>query len=466
MNYYLAIDIGASGGRHILGHVKQGRLICEEIHRFSNNIIEKNGALCWDLEALFEEVLSGMRRSADLGKIPKSVGIDTWGVDFVLLDKQGNLLGDTVAYRDSRTDKMDEAVFSLMPEPELYKRTGIPTHIFNTIFQLMAVKKSGLLEKAHTMLMVPDYLHYRLSGVAKMEYTEVTTTGLINAVNKNWDDDIIRACGFPREIFGEIVPPGTRLGSLLPEIRDRVGYDTKCNTQVVLPASHDTGSAVMAVPSMEDHTLYISSGTWSLMGVERLSPDCSAESLKGHFTNEGGYDYRYRYLKNIMGLWMIQSVKKELADRYTYGQLCDLAEQTDILSRVDCNDNRFFAPKNMTAEIQAACMESGQQVPKSPGELASVIYNSLALYYRDTTQQLEQMTGVSYPAIHIVGGGANAGYLNQLTAKYTGKKVYAGPTEATAVGNLMAQMIADGVFEDLQSARACVKRSFEIMEFC
>ena len=461
MNYYLAIDIGASGGRHILGYMKEGRLICEEVHRFPNGMTEKNGSLCWDMDALFGEVLKGMKHCAALGKTPTSVGIDTWGVDFVLLDKNGGVLGDTVAYRDSRTDKMDDAVFQLMPEPELYKRTGIPTHLFNTIFQLMAVKKSSLLKKAHTMLMIPDYLHYRLSGVAKIEYTEATTTGLINAASKNWDDDIIRICGFPRDIFGEIIPPGTRLGNLLPEVRAMVGYDT----QVVVPATHDTGSAVMAVPSIEDHTLYISSGTWSLIGVERSAPDCSAESLKGHFTNEGGYDYRYRYLKNIMGLWMIQSVKKELEDKYSYGELCGLAEQTNIPSLVDCNDRRFFVPKNMTVEIQNFCKESGQQIPQSPGELAAVIYNSLALCYRDAIEALEQTTGVDYPAIHIVGGGANAGYLNQLTAGYTGKKVYAGPTEATAIGNLMAQMIADGVFENLQGARACVKESFEIQEF-
>ncbi|MCL2422101.1 MAG: FGGY family carbohydrate kinase, partial [Defluviitaleaceae bacterium] len=258
MKYYLAIDIGASGGRHILGHVKDGRLVCEEVHRFPNGMIEKNSSLCWDMDALFDEILKGMKRCAELGKIPTSVGIDTWGVDFVLLDKNGGLLGDAVAYRDNRTDKMDEAVFRLIPEAALYQRTGIPHHLFNTIFQLMAIKHSGngLLEKAHTMLMVPDYLHYRLSGVAKTEYTEATTSGLVNAENKNWDDEIINICGFPRHIFAEIVPPGTQLGGLLPEIQAKIGY----NAQVVVPASHDTGSAVMAVPSDQDNTLYISSG--------------------------------------------------------------------------------------------------------------------------------------------------------------------------------------------------------------
>jgi len=460
--YYLAIDIGASNGRHILGWIENGKLLYEEIHRFPNEMVKKNGSLCWDMKALFEEILNGMKQCADLGKIPASVGIDTWGVDFVLLDKNGDVLGDTVAYRDNRTDKMDKAAFRLMPKAELYKRTGIPAHIFNTIFQLMALKeRSSLLEKAQTMLLVPDYLHYLLSGVAKVEYTNATTTGLINAANKTWDNEVINTCGFPQSIFGEIVPPGTQLGDLLPEVQSRVGY----NTKVILPATHDTGSAVMAIPSVEDHTLYISSGTWSLMGVERFVPDCTLESLNCGFTNEGGYNYRYRYLKNIMGLWMIQSVKKELEDKYSYGKLCNLAEQESIPSLVDCNEYRFFAPDNMIRELQKACKESGQPIPQTPGEIAAVIYNSLALCYQKTVEQLEQMTGISYPAIHIVGGGASAGYLNQLTAKYTGKKVYAGPTEATAIGNLLAQLIEDGAFADLQAARACVQASFEIEQF-
>ena len=452
----MAVDIGASSGRHILGHIESGKLICEEVYRFPNGMVEKDGTLCWDLDTLFEEILLGMKRCAELGKAPVSVGIDTWGVDFVLLDENNRILGNTVAYRDSRTVNMDEAVYQCMPERELYARSGIPRQMFNTIFQLMAVKKSGLLKQAKTLLLVPDYLHYLLSGAAKTEYSIASTTGLLNAAAREWDDEIINACGYPRDIFQEIVPPGTCLGSLTPDIRKRVGFGAK----VVVPAAHDTGSAVLAVPSVQEDILFISSGTWSVMGAEQSSPDCSAESMARDFANEGGYGYRTIYLKNIMGLWMIQSVKKELDDAYNFKALCDMAEKADIPSIVDCNDNRFFAPESMMNELKKACEESGQPIPQNPGELAAVIYNSLAMCYSRAVKELEQLTDIEYPAIHVIGGGANAGYLNELTARYTGKTVCAGPSEATAIGNVLAQMIYDGQFADVCAARSCVKDSF------
>ncbi len=429
-----------------------------EIHRFPNGIVKKDGELCWDLDALFVEILRGLQKCAGLGKIPESVGVDTWGVDFVLLDKDGKVLGNTVAYRDSRTSGMDAEVYARVPEDELYRRTGIQKQIFNTIFQLMAVKKDPRqhLNRAGLMLLVADYLHYRLCGVAKTEYTNATTTGLLNAAAKSWDNGIIKACGYPWGIFAEIVPPGTVLGDLTADIQKLAGF----NCKVVAPATHDTGSAVMAVPSVKENTLYISSGTWSLMGVERPVPDCSDASRERNFTNEGGYGYRYRYLKNIMGLWMIQSVKKELGDRHSFDELCTLAKKSKIASLVDCNSNRFLAPASMTDEIRSACLGSGQTVPENPGELAAVVYNSLAACYRDTAAELEQMTGLSFDDIHIVGGGSKDEYLNSLTARYTGKNVCAGPTEATAIGNLMAQMIASGELANLAEGRECVSNSF------
>ena len=450
--HYLAIDIGASSGRHILGWVREGKLLFEEVHRFPNGMIEKNGSICWDLDALFEEILFGIKRCAELGKPPVSIGIDTWGVDFVLLDKGGNKQSEAIAYRDGRTNGMDEVVYRRMNERELYSRTGIAKQPFNTIFQLMAAKDS--FRHAHKLLFIPDYLHYRLSGVAKTEYTIASTSGLLNAVSRDWDDKIIDACGFPRDIFAKIVPPGTCLGSFTSEIQSKVGF----NAKVVTPASHDTGSAIMAVPSSSEKTLFISSGTWSLMGVELSAPDCGLQSMERQFSNEGGYDGKYRYLKTIMGLWMIQSIKKELP--YTYDELCLMAEKESIPSIVDCNDIRFFSPKDMASEIQQACKESGQPIPRNPGELAAVIYNSLAKCYQVAVIDLENRTGVSYPVIHIVGGGSNAAYLNKLTELHTGKKVHAGPSEATAIGNLLAQMITDGVFPSLMAARECVKASF------
>ncbi len=465
--YYLAIDIGASSGRHILSHMEDGKLVLEEVHRFPNGLHEKDGEKCWDYEALFNEIKTGLKKCKEIGKIPASVGIDTWGVDFVLLDKNDKVLGNTVGYRDDRTQGMDEEVYKIIPHEQLYLRTGIQKAIFNTIYQLMAVKKGHpeYLEQAKTFLMVPDYFHYLLSGKKSNEYTEASTSQLLNPETKEWDKELIEMLGIPSEMFLPISVPGTVLGDLTAELQEELGF----NCKVVLPATHDTGSAVLAVPSNNPDTVYISSGTWSLMGVERMEADCSLESMAHNFTNEGGYQYRFRYLKNIMGLWMIQSVKKELKEEQgidiSFGELCAEAAKQSITSLVDCNDGRFLAPKNMTKEVQAACEESGQQVPKTPAEIASVIYNSLAKCYAETIEEIQEITGKTYDSISVVGGGANAEYLNQLTAKYTGRTVFAGPTEATAIGNLMVQMMVGGELTDLNSARDCVFASFDVKTY-
>ena len=465
--YYLAVDIGASSGRHILAHMENGKLQLEEVHRFYNGMSEKDGEMCWDFNALFKEIKIGLKKCKEIGKIPASIGVDTWGVDFVLLDENDQVLGNTVGYRDERTQGLDEEVYKIIPEKELYARTGIQKAIYNTIYQLMAVKKKHpeYLEKAKTFLMVPDYFHFLLSGIKSNEYTEATTSQLTNPITKEWDMELIEMLGYPTEMFQKISATGTVLGGLRPEIQEEVGFDCK----VVLPATHDTGSAVLAVPSNNPDTVYISSGTWSLMGVERQAADCSPASYAHNFTNEGGFQYRFRYLKNIMGLWMIQSVKKELKEEkgidLSFGELCaDAATQT-IPSIVNANDNRVLAPKNMTKEVQAACAESGQPVPETPGEIASVIYNSLAKCYADTIEEIQEMTGKTYDSISIVGGGSNAVYLNELTAKYTGRTVFAGPTEATAIGNLMVQMMANGELNDLASARDCVFESFAVQTY-
>jgi len=465
--YYLAIDIGASSGRHILAHMESGKLILEEMHRFPNGLCDRDGEKCWDYEALFNEIKAGLRKCKEAGKLPVSVGVDTWGVDFVLLDENDEVLGNTVGYRDDRTQGMDDEVYKIIPEEELYARTGIQKAIFNSIYQLMAVKKGHpeYLEAAKTFLMVPDYFHYLLSGIKSNEYTEATTGQLVNPETKEWDLELIERLGYPAEIFQKISVPGTVIGDLRPELQEEVGF----NCKVVLPATHDTGSAVLAVPSNNPDTVYISSGTWSLMGVERMEADCSPESKKHNFTNEGGYQYRFRYLKNIMGLWMIQSVKKEMKEEkgldWSYGEICEDASRQTISSLVDCNDDRFLAPDSMIQEIQKACRESGQQIPESYGEIASVIYNSLAKCYGDTISEIQEMTGKTYDSISVVGGGSNAEYLNVLTAEYTGRTVYAGPTEATAIGNIMVQMMANGELENLNTARDCVFHSFEVKTY-
>lgn len=458
--YYLAIDFGASSGRHILAHVENGKIVLEEVHRFKNGFVEKNGHFCWDTDKLFEGIITGMKKCAELGKIPQSMGIDTWGVDFVLLDENGAVLGDTVAYRDSRTDGMDEEVYALVPETELYAKTGIQKAMYNTIYQLMSLKKTepALLDKAAQLLMIPAYFHYRLTGVGVNEYTLATTTNLVNAETKEWDGELLDKLGFPRRLFGRIGKPGEVLGKLTDEIAKEVGF----SCDVVLPATHDTGSAVAAVPANDDDFLYISSGTWSLLGVERMIPDCSEASRKLNFTNEGGVEYRFRYLKNIMGLWMLQSIKRELNDEYGFGELSDLAREAKINSLVDVDDMRFLAPKSMIDTVKALCAEGGQQVPETVGEVCKVVYLSLSDCYRKAIEQMEEVTGRTYSRLHIVGGGCQDGYLNELTAKATGKAVYAGPIEATALGNLLVQMLANGEFTSLAEGREAIARSFDV----
>lgn len=458
--YYLAVDIGASSGRHMLAHLEDGKIVLEEIYRFSNEMIDRKGYKVWNVRRLFQEILSGMKKCAELGKIPYSMGIDTWAVDYVLLDENDRRIGETVAYRDKRTYGMDEEVYKLITEEQLYLRTGIQKQIFNTIYQLMALKKTepGQLERAETFLMVPDYFNFLLTGRKVQEYTNATTTQLVNPATKDWDDELLEKLGIKRNIFQEIKMAGCEVGELEQEIPKQVGF----NCKVILPPTHDTASAVVAVPSRKEETLYISSGTWSLMGTERLQADCSKESMLHNFTNEGGYGYRYRFLKNIMGLWMIQSVRKELVPDMSFAEICELAEKEKITSLVDVNDERFLAPESMVEEVRSACWETLQQVPKTIGEIAAVIYNSLANCYAMAAKEIEIITGQKYQELHIVGGGANADFLNKLTAKYTGKTVLAGPTEATALGNISVQMITAGEFADLKEARECIYHSFEI----
>ena len=463
MKYYLAVDIGASSGRLILGHREDGRMILEEIHRFGNGMVRKQGHLVWDVDQLFAEIITGMKKCAELGKIPESIGVDTWAVDFVLLDAKDQRLGDAVGYRDHRTQGMDQSVYEVIDEEELYLRTGIQKQPFNTIYQLMAVKEQipELMEQADALLMIPDYLHFLLSGQKVTEYTNASTTQLLDPQTKDWDWNLIDRLGYKRELFQKICLPGTNLGSLTAEIAAEVGFTCK----VVVPATHDTGAAVMAVPAADDQVLYISSGTWSLMGTEVKEAICTAESRQFNFTNEGGYDYRFRYLKNIMGMWMINSARNELAPDMSFSDICEGAAKQSILSIVDANSERFLAPESMSKEVQKACAESGQQVPQGIWETAAVIYNSLAVCYAQTAREIEAMTGVVYDCIHVIGGGANAEYLNRLTAHACHKKIYAGPVEATAIGNISAQMIAAGEMENLKTARECIYHSFDITEY-
>lgn len=466
--YYLAVDIGASSGRHILGHTENGKIVLEEIYRFENGLIKKNGHLCWDTDRLFSEILAGMKRCKELQKIPLTMGIDTWGVDFVLLNGEGKPLGDAVAYRDPRTEGMDAVAAQKISPEELYARTGIQKQIFNTIYQFLALQKEAPdhLAKAERMLMIPDYFHWRLTGKAVNEYTNATTTQLVSAEKKDWDWELLDRLELPRNIFGPLSFPGTEVGELTPAIAEAVGFSCK----VVLPGTHDTASAVLAVPMTEENAVYISSGTWSLIGLERMHADCSEESRLKNFTNEGGYEGRFRYLKNIMGLWMIQSVRRELkaaGQTVSFDGLCDLAQKAlDFPSRVDVSDACFLAPESMQAAVDGFCARTGQKVPSGIEERMACIYLSLADGYKKAVEELEALIGKPIPCIHIVGGGSKDWYLNELTASATGKTVYAGPTEATALGNILAQMLANRVFSSVPEARKAVAGSFAVTKIC
>lgn len=459
---YLAVDIGASSGRHILGRMKNGRLELTEVYRFDNGMIHKNGRLCWDTEALFSHIKEGIRKCIEAKRVPVSMSVDTWGVDFVLLNGKGERIGDAVAYRDHRTDGMAEQVEQLASEVELYQRNGVKQQSFNTLYQLMALKKQGTeLEAAARLLMTPDYYHYLLTGVQKSEYTIAATSQLTLPETREWDRELIAGLGLPEHVFGKLYLPGTTVGNFSEQIRKELG----CDIRVVMTSGHDTASAVLAVPAKENPFLYISSGTWSLLGTERHEPEKTEAAMRAGLTNEGGYAGSICFLKNIMGLWMIQSVRKELPVKYTFDELCEMAEKSGYYCLVDVDDPRFLAPENMSRAIQQYAAEHGFRVPETPGELAATIYHSLADSYAATIRHLEDIEQRTYSCIHIVGGGANADYLNQLTANASGRRVCAGPTEATAIGNLLAQMLADGVFEDAAEARSCVAESFELKYF-
>ena len=463
MQYYLAVDIGASSGRHILGHVENGKMVLEEMYRFENGVVQKNGHLCWQTDALFNSIVEGLKACKVAGKCPSYMGIDTWGVDFVLLDEKDQVIGDTVAYRDSRTEGMDKEVEKTISLTDLYAKAGIQKQPFNTIYQLAAIKKDApeMLDKACSMLMIPEYFNFLLTGIKRNEYTNATTGSLVNARSKQWDLELIDMLGFPRKLFGELRVPGTVLGGFTDAIKEQVGFDC----QVILPATHDTGSAFLAVPAKDDNAVYISSGTWSLMGVENMEPITTEESLKLNLTNEGGYNYRYRYLKNIMGLWMIQSIRRNLDKKFSFADLEQMArEAADFDTIIDVDDACFLAPDNMIDAVKTYCVNNGLKVPETIGEVMQCVYISLADKYAATVRGLQEITGKTYTSINIVGGGSKDGYLNMLTSKATGLPVYAGPTEGTALGNLMVQMIVAGEYADLAEARKAIKVSFDIKE--
>ena len=459
-SYYLAVDFGASGGRHIAAHIENGRIVMREIYRFPNGPIVRDGHMCWDLLYLTKQLLEGMRRCQELGIIPEAMGIDTWGLDYVFLDRHGEPLGQAVNHRDSRTRGIYRQIFEIVPQDEIYHRTGIQMAEFNTLCQLMSVKRDEphLFDKTAVMLMIPDYFNYVLTGVTAQEYSNASTTQLMKAGKREWDWDLIRKLGLPENLFMPVRMPGESLGTLRKEVIKEVGFDCR----VILPPTHDTASAFLALPPESFGIPAISSGTWSLVGRETDETVLSEYAGENGFTNEGGFEGRNLLLKNSMGLWMIQSIRREAGADISYEQLCREAESASICSVIDCRSTEFMAPESMTEAVRQACRRSGQQIPETLGEMAAVVYRSLAKSYADIFFQMEHMAGRQFEKLCVVGGGARASYLNRLTAKAVGRPVSAGPAEATAVGNIMSQMISDNIFDGVEAARKCVADSFEI----
>lgn len=479
MKTYLAVDIGASSGRHILGWLEDGKMRLSEVYRFKNGAAQKNGRLCWDADGLQRHVLAGLRACAAHGApegsalagcapealLPESVSIDTWGVDFVLLGENLNRIGDAVAYRDGRTAGVPEKLEAVLPFAELYARTGIQRQVYNTVYQLWSLRQAApeQLERAAHFLMMPDYLAFTLTGVCANEYTIASTSALLNARERTWDAEILKRIGVPAHIFHPVRMAGEPLGRLTPAVREAAGFDTL----VRLAPSHDTASAFLAVPARDENAVFLSSGTWSLIGVENPEPITTAESRAQNFTSEGGYAYRYRCLKNIMGLWMLQNIRRELGQtRFDFELLAKLAESAaDYPGRVDVNDGRFLAPDNMQEAVRVVLRENGFKEKPTAAQTLSCVYHSLAESYAEAVRGLEKITGRAFTSLNIVGGGSQDAYLNQLTADATGLPVYAGPTEGTAIGNIAVQMIAGGALRDVQHARDVIRESFPIRVF-
>lgn len=465
VEHYLAFDLGAESGRAILGILDDaGRLQISELHRFPNGMINVLGNLHWDVLGQYQELLEGMRISAGQTSSPVSIGVDTWGVDFALLDARGILIGAPFTYRDRRTDGAIEGFFSRMPKERLYQLTGIQFLPFNTLFQLysMVRDKSPQLEIASDLLFIPDIFNYFLTGTKKSEFTFATTSQLYNPRTGSWDNEVFEQLGVSKDIMQEIVEPGTIVGELTENISVQTGLK---EIPVVAVASHDTASAVAAVPASGENFVYISSGTWSLMGIESRTPIINEKTLEYNIANEGGVCGTFRVLKDIAGLWFLQECRKEWAKtrEYSYSELIKMAENSAPCETViDPDWPEFLNPPSMLLAIGEFCRMTGQPVPQDTGELVQIILHSLALAYRHTLQQLKEVSGRDIEQIHIIGGGSQNPLLCQFAADATGLPVYAGPAEATAIGNILVQAIAFGRISSLEELREVVRRSFSV----
>jgi rhamnulokinase len=467
-HHYLACDLGAESGRIMLGTLASDRLTIEEIHRFPNGAIAISNSLRWDILRLFEEVKVGLGKATARGVSVSSVSCDSWGVDYVLLHGDEPMLAPPFHYRDNRTDGGMERAFGVVPAGEIFAETGIQFLFFNTLYQLHAdlLQRPGIFHLAERFLNIGDYFNFLLSGVARAEESLASTTQLYNPRQRTWSKKLIEKFGFPARIFPEIVPSGAILGPLLPALATETGLQ---EVQVVAGCSHDTGAAVAAVPAEGEDWAYLSSGTWSLLGVESAAPIITARSRQINFTNEVGHGGSIRFLKNIIGLWIVQECRRawvKTGEEYSYEQLAQMAETAvPLRSFINPNNARFAKPDHMPQKIADYCRETNQNVPATPAEFIRCVLESLAMLYRQTLDQIEEVTGRGLKTLHIVGGGCKNQLLNQLSANATGRTVVAGPAECTAIGNVLIQAIALGHLPSLAAARQVVRDSFPTSRF-
>lgn len=464
----LAYDLGAESGRALLGRFDGGKLGIEVVHRFPNGPVATLGTLHWDVLRLWTEMIAALRKAhVEHGEIA-SLGVDTWGVDFALLGRDGMLLGNPRHYRDPHTETIMEETFRQTPREEIFRHTGIQFMRFNTLFQLLALKRdrSSWLDAAETMLLIPDLLHYWFTGIKANEYTDASTSQMLDPGQRSWSRPLLQKLGLPDKLLGTIVQPGAVLGPLRKQVATEAGTPA---VPVIAPATHDTAAAVAAVPAQGGSWAYISSGTWSLMGVETAEPQTGPKALQYNFTNEGGVGGTIRLLKNIAGLWLVQECRRvwEREGRtFSYEELMKLAEAAPGPgSIVNPDDASFMLPENMPAALADYCRRSGQTVPDGPGAIVRCALESLALRYRWVLERLEELTGHQISAIHIVGGGCQNTLLCQLAADCCNRTVIAGPVEATALGNVLVQMIGLGMIRSLAEGREIVRRSFDVREY-
>jgi len=469
--HYLAFDLGAESSRAIVGWLEEGRIQFEELHRFPTRNVQVQDRLYWDILYIFSEMQEAIAKFVrQFGPECAGIGVDTWGVDFGILGESGELLQNPVAYRDHRTDGIVERAFEeILPAEELYGRAGIQFLQFNSIFQLWALSQTApeVLREAKTFLTVPDLLHYFLSGVAKCEYTEASTSSMLDVYTRDWDRELIEKFGVPTDMLPEIVPPGTVLGPILPHLSRVTGIHPE--TPIITPCTHDTGSAVVAVPAGEGSWGYLSCGTWSLLGAELPEPNTSELALAHNFTNEGGYGRTIRFLKNIMGLWVLQECRRaweRRGEQYSYAELTKWASESKPFQVViNIDEPGFLNPDDMLETIAEQCARTGQTMPAEPGAVTRAVLEGLAIRYAIVVDQLEEAIGRDFEVLHIVGGGTQNKLLCQLTADATGMPAVCGPVEATALGNLAVQMMAKGDIADIAEARRIIAESSEIERF-